>query len=97
MDCTTGLSDVDVALFTVVELEFEIDELYPTVISDEFVWAYETIPFETKIMDIVASPIIIDCIDLFFIVRVYIVKAIINLLWISITENSNNIFIGNVL
>jgi hypothetical protein len=39
MDCTTGLSDGvdDVALFTVVELEFEIDELYPIVGPDEFV------------------------------------------------------------
>jgi hypothetical protein len=82
MDCTTGLSDGvdDVALFTVVELEFEIDELYPTVRSDEFVCAYETNPLETKIMEIVASPNNIDCIDLFVMIRVYIVKVIINLL-----------------
>jgi hypothetical protein len=63
IDLTIGLSDeVDVALFATVELvEFDIADCIV-----EFVWPYETTPFEIKIMEIVASPSIKDCIDLFF-------------------------------
>ena len=66
IDCTVGLSDWDVELFTCVELEDEIVVLVPNVTSEELLWAYETIPFENNNYNLAIQKEIVKKLDTIF-------------------------------